>query len=411
MYMGFRDVAGRNKIVEPPGWPQSLADFLDPQRDEPVVALHVLTFSDATIVCINTTHLVLDGGTFVEMLKGWQAVLEGRIGDVPPVRFAWHHPFDVAMQSASHQGVRPEASLLEDKKLDLGIWQTQKAHDMATGDPCWDPSEPGTGWRLMSLPAAAVSLLMREAQETLPPRPASSSSSPPAARDFAKPFTLDDVMTAWIWRLVASAIPDDTRPMNHLRVCDARALLIKAGWLPPGAYLGNAIYAITAFSPSTGELVRSGLGPAAAGVRAALQQQATPGQLLAWLGHRMPTCDVPLYGEPNAITMTANSWARIDAYRTANFGAAIPTTGTGRRPGYEGSVPAGLPDYVEPVFDLGGVTLGPFYTCVGPDWNGDTRIHCYLTGSMWKGVEKELERLGRKLQLDLAGSVVVHSKL
>lgn len=55
----FRDVA---KTLCPPDWPRTLEDYTDPEVDEPLLGLHVLSFTDSTVVVLTYLHVLMDGG-------------------------------------------------------------------------------------------------------------------------------------------------------------------------------------------------------------------------------------------------------------------------------------------------------------------------------------------------------------
>ncbi|KFA60179.1 hypothetical protein S40285_09788 [Stachybotrys chlorohalonatus IBT 40285] len=58
-----------------PDWPRSLAEFAIPQRDEPIIGLHILSFSDTTLVVLTFSHVLMDGGCIASFFSAWSSVV------------------------------------------------------------------------------------------------------------------------------------------------------------------------------------------------------------------------------------------------------------------------------------------------------------------------------------------------
>ncbi|KLU91721.1 hypothetical protein MAPG_10238 [Magnaporthiopsis poae ATCC 64411] len=63
--------------------PRKLDDFL--YSDEPQLSLHIVSFTDATLVSVSWLHTFMDAMGMSAVLRAWVSVLNGREADVPPV--------------------------------------------------------------------------------------------------------------------------------------------------------------------------------------------------------------------------------------------------------------------------------------------------------------------------------------
>lgn len=80
----FRELSTGDKL------PTTIEDYI--YSDEPPLALHVWTFKDATIVCLNFPHALTDAAGLAMLVNNWCKVLAGREEDVE--NLAQNDPFD-----------------------------------------------------------------------------------------------------------------------------------------------------------------------------------------------------------------------------------------------------------------------------------------------------------------------------
>ncbi|KAK8093493.1 hypothetical protein PG997_000178 [Apiospora hydei] len=70
-------------LMRRPEDPTCLEDYLS--SDTPVLGLHVVTFRDATLVCLRGSHVLFDAMGRKAFLDAWALTLQGRDGEVAPL--------------------------------------------------------------------------------------------------------------------------------------------------------------------------------------------------------------------------------------------------------------------------------------------------------------------------------------
>ena len=76
--------------MRPDNGPKELEDYLN--TDRPQLSLHVVSFTDVTLVSLTWPHTLWDAMGRREFLLAWTAVLAGSTGDVPQVYGADEDP-------------------------------------------------------------------------------------------------------------------------------------------------------------------------------------------------------------------------------------------------------------------------------------------------------------------------------
>ncbi|KXJ86494.1 hypothetical protein Micbo1qcDRAFT_198236 [Microdochium bolleyi] len=367
---------GSRKILDflvPPDWPRTLAEYVDPDRDEPVLGLHVLSFTDATIVVLGFSHVLMDGGGLEALLGSWAGVLNsgcygadgssstsstsssrtwregaeapggtGGVGAVPDL--AIDDPLDVVRAQLSSNTSPPavEKSVLHDKIINLANLMPEESSSASAPapavDPHWDTTHPGSRWRTVSFSPTALRSITAEARTGL------------TSEDLF--VSEDDAVTAWLVRACARAeyYPAD-RPLNVMRLYDMRGRLpdvfascptsSSAGSTPGGkVYVQNAYQMAWTLFPGAGptsgdrrsrieqegdpSMMTMTLADVATALRASLTEQTTPGQVVASMAARMAIDGgTPLYGDPRGAFTTLNSWVRMKLYERADFSGAV----------------------------------------------------------------------------------------
>jgi hypothetical protein len=291
----FRAFAAR------PGAPTKLQDFLD--KDIPQLSLHITSFQDATLVALSWHHAVMDAMGQRALLHGWSLMLAGQ--QVPPVTGAHE---DVLYKAAGSEIAQRETLTLEDQRLKgfrllRGVlwllWDTIWNRDVSSGT--------------VFLPSDAVAKLCARAREDLDKDAITDSF-----------ISEGDVLVAWCSRMVALS-RTGSRPINVITPIDVRPRL--PGMVDPEAvYIQNMLAA--AQMVLTTEAARGPLGRTALAHRRVLKEQATTGQLLAFLrttrqlwddgGNGMFAC-MP----PSATLLTMTNWTKADFCQTVDFGPAV----------------------------------------------------------------------------------------
>jgi hypothetical protein len=173
--------------------------------------------------------------------------------------------------------------------------------------------------RTIFLPKRVVAELRRQAQTDLAGDPGTGE----------KPFISEgDVLTAWAIRAVASSLPQP-RPVSALHAINARfrlPSLIHAS----GVYVQNM--AVAAFTFLSAETANGPLGPIALENRSQLIEQATEGQMLAFLHDlrqesKSGSDPAVVCGEPDALLLPFTNWTRADFFKIIDFSPAAVRAG------------------------------------------------------------------------------------
>ncbi|KAL1871069.1 hypothetical protein Daus18300_004814 [Diaporthe australafricana] len=152
-------------VLIPPEWPQSMSDLTDSKGDHPILGLHVMSFDDATIVVLNYSHVLMDGGGSSAFMEAWTNVVNGRQADVAPLPGAWSDPVDPIRQDINQNDAEP--FVLQDRGIDMGDFlPDDKAAKVQ--DPLWDMSSPESRWRTICITSRAAELILMEAYDTMP---------------------------------------------------------------------------------------------------------------------------------------------------------------------------------------------------------------------------------------------------
>ncbi|KAK3897997.1 hypothetical protein C8A05DRAFT_19345 [Staphylotrichum tortipilum] len=346
--------------------PQTLDDFIT--LDIPQLSLYITTFTDATLVALSWPHTLMDVMGQQALLRGWSLVLAGREAEVPPVLGARE---DVVCSAADAPAEKEEESML--CRMRLGGLAMAGFGLRFAWDLMWNRVET----RTVFLPKAVVEGLRRRARGDLP------------AQDGKEPFISEgDVLTAWAVRAVASSLPLP-RPVTVLHAVNARfrlASLIRA----PGVFVQNMAVAAFAFlSPSA---ATGSLGHIALENRRQLKEQATEGQVLAFLRQlrRQPEGDRDpgfLCGESSALLMPFTNWTRADLFRAADFSPAVVhagETGESRRN------PPGTVEFQHASSMQPSPAVRNVVVVLGKDHGDNYWLTGILTPQAWAKIEEEM---------------------
>ncbi|KAI7711144.1 hypothetical protein KC353_g9195 [Hortaea werneckii] len=106
----FEDAAHFSDLIYGPDTPTKLEDWL--YTDKPPLSLHIVTFTDATVVGLSWSHTLLDAMGRHLLQRAWTAVLEGREQDVPPFQGYYEDPITPVVDQTP-----PEQHVLYDQLL------------------------------------------------------------------------------------------------------------------------------------------------------------------------------------------------------------------------------------------------------------------------------------------------------
>jgi hypothetical protein len=359
--------------------PQTLEDYL--AGDVPMLALHVTSFTDVTLVGLSWPHPLMDAMGQKALMEAWSLVLAGRQADVPPMLGA--NEDMVSALTETHSEVPPED--FEVAKKQLKGWG-MASFGLRYG---WDMlRNPTVECKTIFLPKRAVEALQSRAREDLETQDGSGDA----------PFISEgDVLTAWAARAIASSLPRP-RPLTIVHAVNTRfrfSSLSKA----PGVFVQNmALGSFTFLSPqaATGPMGRIALTN-----RQNLAEQTTQGQLLAFVRYLKQQSAAEsdpnmVCGEADALLVPFTNWTKVDVYNAVDFGPAVvraegtETTTTTTPPSRR--APGSLVYHQSQAMRTSPTTRN-VVVIMGKDPDGNYWLSAYLLPRAWAKIEEEMAKM------------------
>lgn len=355
----FRAFAARE------GAPETLDDFI--YHDIPQLSLHITLFNDATLVALSWPHTLMDVMGQQALLRGWSMVLAGRESEVPPVLGAKEDAIRAAGDTPVETKEDFKLGQKQMKGIGLFMFGLRFAWDMIRN--------PVVETRIVFLPKKALAELRRQAEGDL------------GEKDFVSD---GDLLTAWAARAVASSLPQP-RPVTVLHAMNARfrlSSLLNA----PGVYIQNMAVAAFAFLPA--DTATRPLGQTALDNRRHSMEQATEGQVLAFLRELQKDAKGGdprlLCGESDALLLPFTNWDRADVFRAADFSPAVVRAGETKpsRVNPPGTIVYHHAHSMRPNGSARNVVV-----VLGKDHGGNHWLTGILLPSTWAKIEEEIKKL------------------
>lgn len=358
-------------LTQGPGCPSTGDDYF--YSDRPVLGLHVVSFTDATLVTLHWLHIACDALGFKALAESWSLMIQGRADEVLPL-----HGYD--SDPLLELGKNPaEKHLLADKRLTTaGTLQfgLRNAPDFTVR---------AKENRMVYIPAPFVAKLRTE---TLRDLEAEAEASGSGSGSGEKPFVTEgDVLVAWWTRLSASHIPPDSdRTVTVQNAYSVRKVLQRDMLPPDGLYVSNCIAFINLVLPAR-DVLRKPLSWLAGQMRAAINTQGTREQVDAYQGMvREGMYPLPVFlGDGTMHHVSYSNWTKANLFQLDFSAAAVTPRGA---PCY--------PSYVQ--HSQLGMQFPEGFLIMGKDNDGNYWMCGYRVKGSWAKIEKELERLGDELR-------------
>ncbi|KAF3057231.1 lysR family regulatory protein [Daldinia childiae] len=351
------------------GAPRRLADYL--YTDAPQLSLHIVSFTDATIVSLSWPHTLLDAMGRRELLDAWIAVLEGRDDDVKPLYGVLQDPLESLGTDPQEPYVLAHRRLAPIQALIFAIsyiWTTL----------FWSRGEDT---RMVCVPATHVQSLHKGALDYL--------ASQTDEDEKVKPFVSEgDVLSGWVTRLALRHLQHTEQTVSIMNAFGMRSVLAKDLLPQTHAYVGNAVAGVWAFV-SMRDLFARPLGYVAAAVRRSIAEQGTRAQVEARAavdlaaGKRGKSA---MYGDPAMAPIMISNWSKAKFFDT-DFSAAVV------RPGADPEKRAnkiGRPSYIQPNGLVNGMPTRNSFPIVGKDAAGNYWLSGTLQKGLWRQVQEEM---------------------
>jgi hypothetical protein len=299
-----------------PGTPRTFDDLLN--LDVPQLALHVVTFTDGTLVSVNFNHATSDLGGLVAILNAWKLILAGRPQDVPKFRGYRTDPM-----AGLYESTPKEKSLVVDsflsgwKMIYWALGHMWSSH--------WAPFE----FRVVSIPRHVIDAFLERSR-----REALSEDDDTGNGSGTGFISENDVIVALCNRLMAQTM-DRSRLIVTLVPIDPRGRA-KTVFEADAAYVQNTPSAAF-FQCSVAEAQDLALGKLAVRSRAAVTAQATEEQLkaaaVAVYASFKKTGNAPLAGTPTSALLCVTNWGKSGILEKTDFSPAIVKPSSRQRDG------------------------------------------------------------------------------
>ncbi|RBR08440.1 uncharacterized protein FIESC28_10240 [Fusarium coffeatum] len=356
----------------PLGTPRCLEDYL--KSDHPQLTLHIVSFTDATLVSICWPHIAVDGISLGHIGHAWSLALAGRMSEIPPMLSAG----DDAMATAGRDPAFTQSHPLEEQQI-TG-WRMYLFAFYYIFDLIW--------WRAIEskaifLPRAYAKQLRKSALDSL-------------SKNQSELFVSEsDAIVAWLAIVVASALfpKGSNRPLTIGNAYDLRGRAPSL-FPEPGAYIQNAVFPCWATLPASTVHQRdnSTLGSIASAVRGSIRDQTTETSIHAQARLTREALELsgvpPLFGDANQFTIHFAS-VKADLAEALDFSPAI----MGRRGSqYKNTWTSspGHPVYYHIKCISPNNMLARNYSLISRTSSGDYWIHGNYPPQVWKTMKSML---------------------
>ncbi|KAF1956661.1 hypothetical protein CC80DRAFT_492178 [Byssothecium circinans] len=374
--------------------PTRIEDYL--YSDRPQLGLHIVSFTDATIISVSWLHSFFDAMSQAALFNSWICVLEGRDSDVPKFVGEEKDPLATLGARIDLDDEGEEPYVLRDKAM-TNAKMFKFVFNIAWEATVYRQEET----RAIVIPPALYKRIKAQAFKDL--EGVDPKTLVMDTRDLQnnKPFLSDgDIICAWVHRLLTSCQPwvvsaPPSRTIQIMNVFSMTDLLktTEPKVIPSEAvHIGNSTTAISSFF-RLDDFLSQPLGVIAAKIRSDLVAQTTRPQINANMrltrAALTSTGNPPLYGEGDMSLIAFSNWTKGKFFDT-DFKAAVAKEGARK---HEVGRPTGL-------LATGGTVMlslrgsGP---CLGRDAEGNWWCGAVLRPETWENVGRKLEELNMEV--------------
>lgn len=295
-----------------PNAPQTFEDYI--RSDCPQLSLHIVSFTDATLVSLTWPHVSLDGVSLGYLMEAWSLMLAGRAEDVPPMLTGGTED---PMKSAGLDPNFQERHIHESKHMTgwkILLWGLFHLLDIL-----WWPRMKK---QLVYLPGQVV--------QAMKDRVNSSLADEELGRDDSiQHVSSSDVVAAFISHLTVHQLPpSSSRSAVILSPVDIRGRMPSVFSKANGVYVTNAAPIVSTIVPAkVMRSPRSGMIDTAKALRRSLKLQTSEGQIHA-LNHvervSMAENGLPaFFGDARSLIIIISDMTRAQFYNKVDFGPAV----------------------------------------------------------------------------------------
>lgn len=347
--------------------PKKLDDYL--YSDLPQLALHVVSFNDATIITLNWPHTTFDALGQRALLDAWVQKLNGLKTETP---------VEADIDPLSSFGTKPtESHKLADKRVFTPGLVQYALRNIA--DFAWRKHEN----RMVCIPASWLTDLREQCLKEL--------SEGGEGYDGTKEDWVSegDVLCAWWTRVSISHMNPNSSTMINLNNAYSLRDPLKSDLLPSDRpYLSNAIGFVNVLMPAN-EILQKPISYTAAYIRRCIKEYGTRDQMEAFGSMVRETSSKlpPFFGNPGMHMVTYSNWTKAKLYEVDFSSAVVP--GSASSSGTERRRP-GKPSYIQNC--QFGFTLPNGFPIIGRDLDGNYWLSGFMTQGTWAKLDSLLEK-------------------
>jgi hypothetical protein len=337
--------------------PVKLNDYLN--SDVPQLGLHIESFNDKTLVCLDWPHTLMDALGKRVLLDAWTLMLQGRASEIVSPQGA-----DGFVDPLAELGTHPtEPHKLAGQRMSLfglALYGLSNIMDFFHAQEN----------RMVCVPGSFVAKLRETALKDL------------VNVGMENPFLSEgDVLCAWWTRLAISHLPRNSQRLIVLNNAYSLRAPLAADLLPSGAYVSNAIGFLPVLLPAH-EILSQPPSHVASAIRHAIKELGTRDQVESFAAlwrsswGKLP----PFFGDSGMLMLTYSNWSKARLFET-DFSAAVVTPGTGK----------GRPSYIQNNQFV--LVLPNGFPIVGRDGEGNYWLSGYMNQGHWGRIEELLAKL------------------
>lgn len=359
--------------------PGHINDYL--LTDIPVLGLHVISFTNATIVSLTWPHTMSDALGMLALVTNWCKVLEGREDEISPLLGVTVDPLDTVGTGELHPSEVARPYAFRDKVL-TG-WGLARFMIRFIWEVFWHPRHTQ---RIICLPPQALTALRAEATRDLT---IARREQDGEEKSLSPPFVSDgDILMAFLTRIASRTSPSP-RPVAFRNAFELRSRL-PAVFDASASYIANYILLATT-QLSADEALTLPLGQLALRYRNSLLDSLDESQIRGWLRYmRYVPGKLKMALDPASIMFNCSNWTKAKFFYKVDFSSAII-----RRGSIDSKVEtAGKPVYFQCMMvKTTPKTLRNMFNILGRDLQGNYWISMTLAPKAWPGVEEELAKV------------------
>ena len=348
--------------------PKTLNDFLT--RDIPQTCLHVVSFTDATMISISLPHTLTDGTGGAMIYKSWSLMLQGREAEIPAFHAYDHDPLDGFGEDAVEPYIHNDKFVTGWRKWLFIAYQIYDAWMYKTSS------------RILCIPGKFLAEQRQKAIEEI-------------RRDTGdeKAFVSDnDVLVAWFTKHEVSGFNHFSNRTVRIMNAFALAAVLGNDRLPTSkAYISNAATEVYTFL-KVKDFFTKPLSYAAWAIRKSMMLGATREQVETLQGikknYKRDTGESwPIFGDASMEMMSYSNWTKGKYFET-DFSGAILKEG---RPRSARPERPGLASMVQFNAWTTGFDLRNLMPIMGKDAGGNYWLQGPLRDCVWRKMDRDLK--------------------